>query len=148
MNQENTTLADRFIPESEGIAVWALEGLHRLISNGRFTMPETTLNELDYMVESGSPVTRFIDEECVFEQTERVADNALWSRYGDWCRITGMDPMKRKNFMQAFKDASMAKGSRSSKSIRIEGRDYRGFYGVNVKPVVSERNVMPLAAVV
>ena len=147
LNHEDLTLSKRLAEELPGIAVWALEGLRRLMSNGRFTMPESSRAEMDYMVESGSPVTRFIDEECVFEQTARVADNALWGRYQQWCIANQMEQMKRKNFLSAFKDASVAKGVRSAKSVRIGDNDYRGFYGVDVKPVVFEHNITPIAAV-
>lgn len=147
LGDEDTTLSKRLVEELPGIAQWALEGLRRLMSNGRFTMPKTSLNEMDYMVESGSPVTRFMEEECVFEQTARVADNALWSRYQQWCIANGMEQMKRKNFLQAFKDASVSQGVRSAKSVRIGEGIYRGFHGVNVKPVVFEQNVTPLAAI-
>lgn len=147
LGSEDTTLSKRLVDELPGIAVWALEGLQRLMNNGRFTMPESSRFEMDYMVESGSPVTRFMEEECVFEQTARVADNALWSRYQHWCIANGMEQMKRKNFLQAFKDASVSQGVRSAKSIRIGEGIYRGFHGVNVKPVVFEQNVTPLAAI-
>lgn len=147
LNREDLTLSKRLVEELPGIALWALEGLRRLMSNGRFTMPESSRYEMDYMVESGSPVTRFMDEECVFEQTARVADNALWGRYQQWCIANQMEQMKRKNFLQAFKDASVAKGVRSAKSVRIGDNDYRGFYGVDVKPVVFEHNITPIAAV-
>ena len=147
LGAEDTTLSKRLVEELPGIALWALEGLRRLMSNGRFTMPESSRYEMDYMVESGSPVTRFMDEECVFEQTARVADNTLWSRYQQWCIANGMEQMKRKNFLQAFKDASVSQGVRSAKSVRIGEGIYRGFHGVNVKPVVFEQNVTPLAAV-
>ncbi|MEZ3767858.1 phage/plasmid primase, P4 family [Klebsiella pneumoniae] len=114
LGAEDTTLSKRLVEELPGIALWALEGLRRLMSNGRFTMPESSRYEMDYMVESGSPVTRFMDEECVFEQTERVADNTLWSRYQQWCIANGMEQMKRKNFLQAFKgsDAQWNENSR------------------------------------
>ena len=147
LGAEDTTLSKRLVEELPGIAQWALEGLRRLMSNGRFTMPESSLYEMDYMVESGSPVTRFMEEECVFEQTARVADNALWSRYQQWCIANGMEQMKRKNFLQAFKDASVSQGVRSAKSVRIGEGIYRGFHGVNVKPVVFEQNVTPLAVI-
>lgn len=146
LGAEDTTLSKRLVEELPGIAQWALEGLRRLMSNGRFTMPESSRYEMDYMVESGSPVTRFMDEECVFEQTARVADNALWHRYVQWCIANAMEQMKRKNFLQAFKDASVSQGVRSAKSVRIGDSDYRGFYGVTVKPIVFEQNVTPLAA--
>lgn len=148
LGSEDVTLSKRLLEELPGIAQWALEGLRRLMSNGRFTVPESSQAEMDYMVESGSPVTRFMDEECVFEQTARVADNALWSRYQQWCIANGMEQMKRKNFLSAFKDASVAQGVRSAKSVRIGDGVHRGFHGVTVKPVVFEQNVTPLAAAV
>lgn len=147
LGAEDTTLSKRLVEELPGIAQWALEGLRRLMSNGRFTMPESSLYEMDYMVESGSPVTRFMDEECVFDKAARVSDNALWGRYQQWCIANQMEQMKRKNFLSAFKDASVAKGVRSAKSVRIGDNDYRGFYGVDVKPVVFEHNITPIAAV-
>lgn len=147
LGSEDVTLSKRLAEELPGIAVWALEGLRRLMSNGRFTMPESSRAEMDYMVESGSPVTRFMDEECVFDKAARVADNALWGRYQQWCIANQMEQMKRKNFLSAFKDASVAKGVRSAKSVRIGEGVCRGFHGVTVKPVVFEQNVTPLAAI-
>ncbi|EJT7707124.1 hypothetical protein N3S92_004250 [Cronobacter sakazakii] len=146
LGSEDVTLSKRLVEELPGIAQWALEGLRRLMSNGRFTMPESSLYEMDYMVESGSPVTRFMDEECVFDKAARVSDNALWGRYQQWCIANQMEQMKRKNFLSAFKDASVAQGVRSAKSVRIGDSDYRGFYGVDVKPVVFEHNITPIAA--
>lgn len=147
LGSEDVTLSKRLVEELPGIAQWALEGLRRLMSNGRFTMPESSRYEMDYMVESGSPVTRFMEEECVFDKAARVADNALWGRYQQWCIANQMEQMKRKNFLSAFKDASVSQGVRSAKSVRIGEGDYRGFYGVDVKPVVFEHNITPIAAV-
>ncbi|GAB3216034.1 phage/plasmid primase, P4 family [Pseudaeromonas pectinilytica] len=127
LGKEDPTLAERLITELPGIAVWALEGLQRLMAQGRFTLPESSRNELENMIQSGSPVEQFIDECLTFGADHRIADSTIWTAYGAWVARTGHDGMKRHNLMKALEDATRAKGVRRQKSVRIGISDHRGF---------------------
>lgn len=143
LGKEDPTLAKRLIAELPGIAAWALAGLQRLIAQGRFTMPESSRNELDNMIQSGSPVEQFIDECLTFGTDHRIADSTIWTVYGAWVARTGHEAMTRRNLMKALEDATRAKGVRRQKSVRIGISDHRGFYGVTLKSSAEGVNVLP-----
>lgn len=145
LGKEDPTLAKRLIAELPGIAAWALAGLQRLMAQGRFTMPESSLNELDNMIQSGSPVEQFIDESLTFGTDHRIADSTIWTAYGAWVARTGHEAMTRRNLLKALEDATRAKGVRRHKSVRIGISDHRGFHGVTLKSSAEGVNVLPFA---
>lgn len=145
LGKEDPTLAERLITELPGIAVWALAGLQRLMAHGRFTMPESSLNELDNMIQSGSPVEQFIDECLTFGTDHRIADSTIWTAYGAWVARTGYEAMARRNLMKALEDATRGRGVRRHKSVRIGISDHRGFHGVTLKSSAEGVNVLPFA---
>lgn len=133
LGKEDRTLAKRLIAELPGIAVWALAGLQRLMVQGRFTLPESSRNELENMIQSGSPVEQFIDECLTFGTDHRIADSTIWTAYMAWVARTGHEAMTRRNLLKALEDATRAKGVRRHKSVRIGISDHRGFLGVTLK---------------
>lgn len=145
LGKEDPTLAKRLIAELPGIAAWALAGLQRLIAQGRFTMPESSRNELDNMIQSGSPVEQFIDESLTFGTDHRIADSTIWTAYVAWVARTGHEAMTRRNLLKALEDATRAKGVRRHKSVRIGISDHRGFLGVTLKSSAEGVNVLPFA---
>jgi putative DNA primase/helicase len=145
VGKEDTSLPQRLIAELPGIAAWALAGLQRLMDQGRFTLPESSRNELENMIQSGSPVEQFIDECLTFGADHRIADATLWTAYGAWLARTGHEGMTRRNLMKALEDATRAKGVRRHKSVRIGISDHRGFYGVTLKSSAEGVNVLPFA---
>lgn len=141
---EDTDLQDRLATELEGIAVWAIEGLRRLMTQRRFTMPVSSRDELDSLVDAASPLDRFIDECCKTDAEARCKEADVWHAYESWTRANGMEAGRRGGFMKAFRDAIRGKGAVWKKSISINGRFYRGFSGVTAEhSIISEgtRNV-------
>ena len=149
LGKEDPTLAKRLIAELPGIAVWALAGLQRLMAQGRFTMPESSLNELDNMIQSGSPVEQFIAECLTFGTDHRIADSTIWTAYGAWVARTGYEAMTRRNLMKALEDATRGRGVMRKSSIRFDNLTTKpsGFYGVTLKQTVEGANVFQLPPV-
>ena len=74
-------LIDKIRNEKEGILLWALEGLHRLIRNNyRFTISERTAANLKEAMEQGNNILGFLKSEGYFE-----------IRQGAKCKSTDFD---------------------------------------------------------
>lgn len=130
LGREDTGLVERLEAEMPGVAMWALEGLRRLIERRRFTMPRSSLEELESLVESASPLVRFIDEMCVADEGMRVSDPAIWELYTRWALGHGFEPLPKKAFTEGFRQAARGLGARWSKNVMIDGKQCRGFYGI------------------
>lgn len=72
--------------ELAGVFNWAVAGLHRLAEQGRFTDPEGAAEEMEEMVNAGSPVAEFVAECCDREPGEQMALDDLYKIYAQWYR--------------------------------------------------------------
>lgn len=140
LGKEDTELFERLNAELNGIALWSLEGLIRLVKTRKFTLPETTLNEMDSIKESGSPLLVFLADCCCFGRDLRCTDANLWKSYTEWCHFNSIEPLKRQVFKRAFIDATRSHSVQWKSSIRFEDDQIRrGFSGVSVRPI----NIVP-----
>jgi len=61
---DDYTLGDKLAAEAEGILLWALEGLHRLIENGyRFTISERARGNLEAVRRDDNNILSFLESE-------------------------------------------------------------------------------------
>jgi P4 family phage/plasmid primase-like protien len=145
LGKEDSQLFDSLDAEIEGVAMWALEGLRRLVVNRRFTMPQSSRDELDSLVENASPLNKFIDEMCVADKDHRIKEAELWELYARWAVGCGFEPGKRSTFMEAFRHAARGLGVVRSKNILIDGKQCRGFYGIGASGAEPPKsNVTPI----
>ena len=126
--------------ELAGIFNWALDGLDRLNDADRgneFTEPESSRSLLDEIDNMASPVTQFIDETCVFNADEFVADDDLYQLWRAWCASDGLVAGSKKLFMAKIRAAYGKKiepGKRGSR-----GEQKRSFVGIELRPEAQER---------
>ena len=97
--QRDPNLREKLAAERDGILMWALEGLRRLIArNYEFSETEATRAELQrYRVESNS-VLSFVEEYCEIREDGIVARDDLFQRYREFCISAGMKPVSQTNF--------------------------------------------------
>lgn len=132
--REDPYLFDALMIELEGIAAWSLAGLHRLNQNGRFTEPQASLDEMQYVVETYSPLERFIEDVCEPVPDNVVAAEDMYNSYRAWATIHQDDMvLTRRMFTSAFKDAT--RGRFKYGTHRHDGGIDRGFKGVRLHPV-------------
>jgi P4 family phage/plasmid primase-like protien len=74
-----------------GILNWALDGLARLIQQGRFTEPEGMADLLLEMRHAASPVAEFVDDECVVGPNYEVETERIWQTWNQWCLRQGRE---------------------------------------------------------
>jgi putative DNA primase/helicase len=97
--QRDAELLDKFKAESDGIFMFAVEGLRRLIANKfKFSETEKTRTELQrYRVDSNS-VLSFIEDNCTVSPDFEIERNELFERYKDYCKAAGLSAMSQKSF--------------------------------------------------
>ena len=97
--KRDPNLIEKLAAERDGIFMWALDGLKRLIANGyAFSETESTKAELQrYKVESNSALS-FVEECCVLEDEAECVREELFQAYRDYCLKNGFKPMSQANF--------------------------------------------------
>lgn len=97
--KRDPNLAEKLAAERDGILMWALSGLKRLIAaNYDFSETERTRGELErYRIESNS-VLSFAAMYCQTGETGFVVRDELFLRYKEYCGNAGMKPVSQTNF--------------------------------------------------
>lgn len=93
-------LVDKFRSEADGIFMFALEGLRRLMAND-YHFSETKVNEMElqqYREESDS-VLSFVKECCELDESYGVGSTELFNRYKVYCEEGGLKPFAQRTFV-------------------------------------------------
>jgi len=88
---EDPGLTARLLSELPGILQWALHGLRRLRTRGRFVMPKSGDEATRELEDLASPVGAFVRECCTVGVGKRVEQNELVSAWRAWCQRQGRD---------------------------------------------------------
>jgi putative DNA primase/helicase len=87
--KEDHGLTPRLIGELPGILNWAIEGWQRLHDRGRFLMPNSSLEVAEDIGDLSSPVSAFIRDCCIVREGNRIAVDALYAQWKQWCDREG-----------------------------------------------------------
>ena len=79
-------LKEKLAKEIEGIAIWAIEGLKRLLNNKEFTKPRVSEKYLQEFKETNNPLLLMLDETCQISNKLSVPTNQLFELYKQWCK--------------------------------------------------------------
>ena len=125
-------LSDKLETEAEGIFLWMLEGLNRLIANDyKFTESDRAKNNLQEAMEDSNNVVQFMASTGYIRLEEGTASRSvhLYVAYKRWCKDNLENPISAKSFSQ-FLAANQAKyGIRYSKHVLD---NHRGFHNILV----------------
>ena len=86
--KDDPYIAEKMTAEAEGIFLWALEGLHRLIANDfRFTLSQSALDNLNDAVSDGNNIIDFLASEGYirFRADYEASSKNLYAVYKQWC---------------------------------------------------------------
>lgn len=132
-------LEGELLEELPGILNWALDGLDRLLENGKFTNEGTTEEKRERWQNWGDTVERFISQ-CVETGTEgkhRTSD--VYDRYTAWCGESGETPESQRTLTTALKKLD---GVKYSNSFRFDGKQDRGFKGLSFTDEVPQADAI------
>lgn len=129
---EDPTLADRLATEAEGVAMWALDGLIRLLHTKRFTTPATTREAETDMRDANQPLREFIAERCEIGPEHRCHSAAVYDAYRLYCMDAGIKLPGRNSFLRSFKRTLLGTPVRANGSIKIDGTVSTGYDGIKI----------------
>ncbi|OBI77012.1 hypothetical protein A5663_02460 [Mycobacterium sp. E740] len=89
LGREDRALDRRLRGELPGILVWALQGLDRLVRSGRFTVPSSSDDATNLMMDLASPVSAFVRERCRRGPSEDVSRDVLYDAWKAWAEESG-----------------------------------------------------------
>ena len=98
--KKDVMLIEKLRDEADGIFMFALEGLHRLMKNG-WKFSTTKANELElarYKAESDSAYG-FVLDKCELSDTYSVGSTELHERYKTYCDEIGCKPFAQRTFI-------------------------------------------------
>lgn len=98
-------LEDKLMLEIDGIFAWALQGLHRLLEQKRFTTCEETADFILAYRRYNSPVMAFVQDCCEIENELESDLKDIYPAYKKYCRENGYGTMNRENFKDEIQTA-------------------------------------------
>lgn len=100
-DKRDPDLVEKFRMEADGIFLFALEGLMRLMNN-HYMFNETEINkaELQQYREDSDSVLSFVREYCQVDAAYQVGSTELFQAYKTYCEECGLKPYSQKMFTQ------------------------------------------------
>jgi putative DNA primase/helicase len=92
LGQEDPRLTSDLLEELPSILGWALDGLDRLATVGRFTVPPSSTDAVAAFQDLVSPVSAFVRDRCKLAPGEKVEAAALFAAWKEWCEDNGHRP--------------------------------------------------------
>jgi putative DNA primase/helicase len=91
LGRENPSLTRELLGELPGILSWALDGLDRLNTIGRFTEPASSIDACVSLQDLASPTSAFVRDACVISPEQEVVVSDLFAKWKTWCDDNGRD---------------------------------------------------------
>lgn len=120
-------LVEKFKEEVEGIFLWMLEGLHRLIDNGyEFTVSEQAQKNLEEAYADSNNIPQFLESSGYirFETGCKATSVHIYGAYLRWCKDNLEKPLSANTFKQYLKQNADKYGIVYSKHILNNQRGY------------------------
>jgi putative DNA primase/helicase len=131
-------LTDKLEKEKELIAMWALEGLKRLIKNGfHFTISDRARDNLEESKKEDDNIIDFFDSDgyILFQEDAELPTKMLYDLYLEWCDDNGEKPRVMSSFSKFLKLNADKYGLKYDKNIQLKnGKKVRGYHGVSKHP--------------
>ena len=130
---DDTSLSKKLKAESEGIALWCLAGLKKLVANDfHFTISDKAKMTLEDTKREGDNILEFLDSEGYihFQEDMEISAKELYEIYVDWCQDNCEKARAQNSFSKAFKTYAEKRGLEYKKNMKLSdgkrGRGYRG----------------------
>lgn len=134
--KDDPYIAEKMAAEAEGIFLWALEGLHRLIANNfRFTLSQSALDNLNDAVSDGNNIIDFLASEGYirFRADYEASSKNLYAVYKQWCDDNALNSLSPKSFCSFLKQNESRYNLEYTNKVNIGGgRFARGFVGIEL----------------
>ena len=134
--KDDPYLAEKLCAEKEGIFLWALEGLHRLIRNDyQFTLSDRAKANMENAVADGNNLVDFMKSQGYFQfkADAGASSKDLYETYELWCKDNALHPLAQKTMTSFLKQNERTYNLEYTNKITISGgRQARGFLGIEL----------------
>ena len=134
--KDDPYIAEKMCTEAEGIFLWALAGLHRLIANDyKFTLSQSAQDNKEAAVSDGNNIIDFLGSEGYirFKADYEVSSKDLYAVYKLWCDDNAMSSLSQKRFCSFLKQNESRYNIEYTNKVNIGGGRYaRGFVGIEL----------------
>ncbi len=132
--EDDPFVAEKMCGEVEGILLWALEGLKRLIANNyKFTISQRTQENMESAVKDGNNIIEFMESSGYIDlrMDAGITSKELHAIYSLWCENNAYKPLAPKSFsgflVQHQQQYSL---EHTNKMVNTAGRRVWGFMGI------------------
>ena len=135
--EDDPFLIDKLRAESEGIFLWALEGLQRLIQNNyQFTISSRAKQNLREAEEKGNNMVSFMQSKGYFSIGPGCssASRDLYGAYLSWCEDNLEKPFSQTTFSSYLKNNAKALGIIYDDKVMGNKRGFRNIQVTNFRP--------------
>lgn len=132
--KDDPYLADKLCSEKEGIFLWALEGLRRLVNNDfQFTLSQRAKENMEAAVADGNNAVEFMKSQGYFrfKADSEVSSRDFYDVYRLWCEDNALNPLSQKSLTNYLKQNERTYNLEYTNKVHIGGgRFARGFLGL------------------
>ena len=128
-------LVEKLMSEMEGIFLWCLEGLHRLLANNyQFTISGQAVENVETVKRSSNNVIEFLQSEGYirFKADAEASSKALYEAYKLWCEDNVRKPMSASRLSSELAQNERLYNVEATNNIHVNGKRVRGFVGIEV----------------
>ncbi len=134
--KDDPYLTEKLCAEKEGIFLWALEGLQRLIQNNyRFTISDRASANMEAAMADGNNIVEFMKSEgyFCFKADYEVSSRDFYEVYKMWCADNALNPLPQKTLSNFLKQNEDTYNLEYTNKVHIgNGRYARGFMGIEL----------------
>ena len=134
-------LTEKLTAEKEGIFLWMLDGLHRLIDNDyRFTISSKANDNVETVRKSSNNIIEFLgsDGYIRFRPAAQASSKAIYDAYRQWCEDNVKKPLSPSRLSSELIQNAASYGVEATNNIYAGARRVRGFTGIEVLVSPSE----------
>ncbi len=129
-------LVEKMIAEREGIFLWCLEGLHRLLQNNYcFTISDRARENIAAVVSQASNIVDFLSSYgyVQFKADSEASTKDLYAVYRAWCEDNAENPLSPKTFSHYLSQNAAVYRLEPTNNVYIgKGKRCRGYCGIEV----------------
>lgn len=134
---DDRRLGEKLRAEAEGILLWELEGLHRLLANDyAFTISDRAAGNIEAAKKEDNNILDFLASEGYvrFEQNTHATSRQLYTAYRRWCDDNVEKPFAEKTFTGYLKKNEERLKLKYTQNIPTgDGKTARGYMGIHVQ---------------
>lgn len=134
---DDKNLSQKLIAETDGIIIWCLQGLHRLIENGfEFTLSEKAKRNKSDVIKDNNNIVEFLNSDgyIAFDPKGTATSKDLYKIYTDFCYDNAIKPIiSAVTFFKYMNENAESLKINPTKNLKGEyGKIVRGFKGIKI----------------